>query len=321
MRSSIVLFLFSFFSTQVMAQSFVNLQGQIKNSTHTDIIISYSSSWLDPLTTSRTCTIDGSGNFSIQLQFEEKIKPANIIYGTDTIELILTGGEGLIMTADGKDFLKTIHFEGTGGPNANFCVKHGIQRGRMMQHTQKIISFFNKNIPAFRKALDNDYKAEMKYLAANGIETTPILKRYWRISYEYDKYCNMFQYPSLHHPDAKNSVVHKQAPNNKHPYNIIDSIPEIYKDELLLMPQYRQYVMFEADKHNDPHLYPEHREAQLNKFLYTTLPPQTGEYAAASMVFSLIGKDDKLANEKLQVFKSHFTRSKYVPIIEVKLPQ
>lgn len=308
MRSTFVALIFSLFVVQAQAQSFVVLQGQIKNSVGQSITLTYSNSWLDPVLAVKTSQFDDNGNFTLVVQFHEGMKPANLIYGTDTIEIILISGESLVLSADGNNFLKTIHFEGTGGPNANFCVKHAAARGLRMRHARAISFYYKKDFAAFKKLIDADYKKETDFIAKNTKGLTDMFLRYWKASCEYEKYYNILCYLTLH-------------PNNDHAtvQKVKASVPESFNDDLLLIPEYRQYVLAEAYLHDDARLYPEHREEQLKKFLYLTMPAQTGDYAAGSMVYALITTDAALAKAKFEEFKGHFPQSRYTPIIEIKL--
>ncbi|HXS35271.1 MAG TPA: TlpA disulfide reductase family protein [Flavipsychrobacter sp.] len=318
---SIATLCFCYFPT--WSSQLVKLHGKIEHPIADSVIVSFNIDKINYKLQIYGAKLKSDGSFSLEFPVKDKITELEIDHGNQTTDLFVEPGYDLNMTVDASDFDKTLHYEGKGKDIANFTAKHVLEMGALGDYGAKIRPLYVNNPDDFEKGVAEQEQKEIDFLDDNKRNLPSSFNKYWENLFTYDGYKRMLIYAPLHEMRKKQKSFVPLKDYDKESFNVVAHVPQAFSDNLLLLPQYRDYVdnyyAFTLMAHgieNDS-TNPYRMDDSMIKLSYKNMPPKTAEYFIAR-VLCVFSKNYSYQRE-LKLFaeyKKHFPKSEYKATIE-----
>jgi len=302
------------------AKDVVKIHGQIKNplSDSVQIMYAFTSIAYKPIILSLRLGKDGS--FKSEFEVKDKFTSVTITNGDQQTELMVLPGYDLALKLDGKNFDSSLHYEGKGKEVANYMAKCVLENHTSRAYHTQAQMLCAKDIEEYKTALKDLQKKELAFLAANGKNLPEAIKEYYRLTIMYNTYSTMDMYPRVHEMFKQKSNSIKEVPVEN--YAIIKDIPEAFNDAYLPISAYTQYLNNFYSLHLS-------RELAINKnadwnfsdseqaLSYRHMPPKSAEYHVGQQIlYSIKNSPPEKLDRQFTVYKTHFTKSKNIAILE-----
>ncbi len=304
-------------------QDSVKVWGNVQNKLSDTVEVSYNGNNLAYYPEHFVARVDKKGNFSVSFPFPKGIYvQSEIRHGNHLAEVLLHAGDKLQMTVDTRLFDSTIHYKGPGSEVQNFIALHTITKGRMNQYTTKVKEAINEEPDTFLKAINVEYRAEMKFLNDNGANLPASFKAYWETYYKYYNYFFMQQYPQTHQMIKVRRYTDTVPEEN---YVVVKEMPLAFNDTFLQVPTYLLYLtgVFESKLKAAGYttigkdtLELRAVEDSLYNVAFNLLPDHSAEFYMAQNLYGRARSQrlDRTLNQ-LHSFKKQWPKSTYLPLL------
>jgi peroxiredoxin len=316
--------LFIIFVHSSYAQDIVKLSGKIQNPLSDTIEVSYNNNRIAYYPNEYFGHIDKKGKFSMSFPVPAGIYvQAEIRHGNSIAEVMLHGGDSLVLSANGGHFDSSIHYTGRGSEIQNFIARHSIAKGRMNQYTTRAKEAINKEPEDFLKAIEKEKKGEIDFLERNKAGLPELFVKYWTAFYQYYNYFFTEQYPQIHEMIKQRRYTDTVPEAN---YIVTKNLPFAFNDTLLQVPSYLLYLtgIFEVKMKAAGYSYVGrdtvkiHRQQDsVNTMAYKMLPGKSAEYFVAQNIYGRArNQEPERTDIQFAEFKSHWPESEYMPLLE-----
>ncbi len=310
----------------VFAQDSVKIAGKILNRVSDTVLLSYNDNRIAFYPKEFIAATDKEGNFSMTFPVPRGIyMQADLVNGNKVAEMILHGGDNLIMRADAAHFDSTIHFEGTGSSVANFVALHKMEKGLMNKYTVKIKTAINQEPAGFLKEIEGEKKAELDFLEKNKQGLPLSFVKYWTAFFQYYNYFFIEQYPQIHEMVKKRKYTDTIPEIN---YTVLKELPNAFNDSLLQLPPYLLYLTGILDiklKMKGGMYFTGTQGAQrlqdsVMVLGYKQMPDKSAEYFIAQNLYGRARSQEVAKTEQqLRKFKKRWPHSDYTRSVEDQL--
>ncbi len=310
-------------ANNLYAQDRVKLSGKITNALSDSISVSYNNNRIAYYPNEYSAHIDKNGRFSLSFPVPAGIYvQAEIKHGGKVAEVLLYGGDSLVLEVRADHFDSTIHYTGRGGEIQNFIAKHSLAIGRMNQYTIRAKEAINKEPADFLKTLEKEKRTEIEFLNKNKTGLPESFIKYWTAFYQYYNYFFTEQYPQIHEMIRLRRYTDTVPAAN---YIVTKDLPFAFNDTLLQVPSYLLYltgifeVTLKAAGYNyigkDTIIVREQQDS-VNRLAYKTLPDKSAEYFVAQNIYgrARYQRPDR-TDAQYREFKLHWPKSEYMYLL------
>jgi peroxiredoxin len=311
-------------SMAAYAQDIVKLSGSISSRESDTLQISYNDSHLAWYPKQFYAPLNKNGHFSIAFPVPHGVYiQAEIKHGNHVTDLVLHGGDSLVMTANAAHFDSTIHLTGRGAAVQNFVLAHTLRYGRMNQYTSRMKNAVTSEPKEFLKATEGELKKEADYLDKYKASLPKGFVKYWNGFYQYYTWFFTEQYAQMHEMYKKRHYTDTIPQEN---YVVIRDLPLAFDDDMLQVPSYLLYLTgiydtkLRAAGLNYPSADTAGLRAELDSVLtlvYQHMPPGSAEFFVAQDIYTRARYQPIQRTEKVYAsFKQRWPSSQYMPLLE-----
>lgn len=250
-------------------------------------------------------------HFSIPINLHSKYRLVLLEHDVDYAEIVLAPGSNLEIDITALKNNKGNICKGYGDEIANFAAQHAWDMSLLDYYPRYAYRICEDNPSDYLKALNSQYKKEVKYFKRHGKGLDTSFRYFWFTYLRYARYVNLLTYPKFHQQRAKLSSNLKEIPTDL--LAIIDSVPETYDDSLLECKPYQEYIKTimpiktALEYRRAGKDYPADSVGFIKQQIIARMPPRSAAYVIGFSVSNSIGigsieKAEALLNEYKKLF-------------------
>ncbi len=315
------------YSSSIAKDDYIILSGQISNKTTDTLKISYNINTLAYYPTNSNAVLNKEGKFKIKLPVKNvQFQQIDIRYGSYAIELFLSSGDSLYITANGKKIDSSLRFAGSGANIQQFLQYYTLKYGPVSRYSVRIRTAINYGQEAFYNNIIKEYNTSVNEAEQFFPRLPSHFINYWK---NYHYYFNQFfiqQYPQSHHIITIKRYTDTIPDTSYAVYKYLD---QRFNDSFVAMPPYLLYLTGITEAKMKENGYKPYRKDTMGSRLFvdsmyklaaTTMPDKSLEYFMAQNIYSRAQtQENALTHAMMENFKLKWPGSNYTATLEKQI--